>query len=483
MLLSPFAVILIFKCVALSLNMLFTTIQFILFYIVITLLYFQLGQKGRIILLLLGSCYFYMVFKPIYILILLITILIDYYAGIYIDKAEGTQRKWILIISLISNIGFLALFKYYNFFNENLSKILHLGGVENSLPMWDYLFPIGLSFHTFQAMSYTIEVYRGNQKPERNFLIYSLYVMFYPQLVAGPIERPQNLLPQFHTKFAFSYDNLKQGLLQMAWGFFKKVVIADRLAVFVDYCYDNPGEHQPLTLLVATVFFSFQIYCDFSGYSDIAIGAARTMGFDLMTNFNAPYLAKNIGDFWRRWHISLSTWFKDYLYIPLGGNRVGPIRIYLNFFVVFLISGLWHGAAWTFIVWGALHGVYQVFGMLKKNYLAHIFPEIPVVSQLTTFILVMLAWVFFRAKGLFNAKVILTKILSLQYFSGFSSPFSQSELVFCFGLIAVLFLRDSFIKSFKLKSNFNFYVQFVGLAILTYFLGFFDASSFIYFQF
>ena len=269
----------------------------------------------------------------------------------------------------------------------------------------------------------------------------------------------------------------------MAWGFFKKAVIADRLAVFVDYCYDNPGEQQPLTLLLATVFFSFQIYCDFSGYSDIAIGAARCMGFDLMTNFNAPYLAKNIADFWRRWHISLSTWFKDYLYIPLGGNRVGPVRLYVNFFLVFLISGFWHGAAWTYIVWGALHGFYQVVAMIKKKYFPKFLPEIPVLSQLSTFILVMLAWVFFRAKGMYNAKIILTKILSFQYFLGFSSPFSNAELTFCFVLIAILFLRDSFIKTFKLKSSVYFYVQFVGLALLTYFFGVFEATSFIYFQF
>jgi alginate O-acetyltransferase complex protein AlgI len=463
--------------------MLFNSVQFVLFYIVVTLLYFQVGHRARIWLLLFASTYFYMVYKPIYLLILLITILIDYFAGIYIARAEGPQRKLILVISLISNIGFLALFKYYNFFNENLTRFLGLANIENSLPAFEYLLPVGLSFHTFQAMSYTIEVYRGKQKPERDFVVYSLYVMFYPQLVAGPIERPQNLLPQFHTKFAYSFENLKQGLLQMAWGFFKKVVIADRLSVFVDYCFDNPTEHTPLTLLLGAIFFSFQIYCDFSGYSDIAIGAARTMGFDLMTNFNAPYLAKNISDFWRRWHISLSTWFKDYLYIPLGGNRVGPVRLYVNFFLVFLISGFWHGAAWTYIVWGALHGFYQVVGMLKKKYLSKYFPDIPVLSELITFILVMLAWVFFRAKGMFNAKIILSKILSFQYFTGISSPFSSTELLFCFVLIGVLFYKDIFLKTFRVKSTSVFYFQFIGLLILTYLFGIFDATSFIYFQF
>ncbi|MGL4629776.1 MAG: MBOAT family O-acyltransferase [Leadbetterella sp.] len=463
--------------------MLFNSVQFLLFYIVITLAYFSLRHRGRIWLLLLASTYFYMVFKPIYVFILLITIGVDYFAGILIDRSEGKKRKMWLILSLVMNIGFLAFFKYFNFFNENLDKVLELIGGNTPFDMYSYALPIGLSFHTFQAMSYTIEVYRKNQKPERDFIVYSLYVMFYPQLVAGPIERPQNLLPQFHTFKKYDFSNLKAGLLQMAWGLFKKVVIADRLTLYVDYCFDNPEQHTPLTLLVGVIFFSIQIYCDFSGYSDIAIGAARTMGFDLMMNFNAPYLAKNIGDFWRRWHISLSTWFKDYLYIPLGGNRVSEIRLYLNYFFVFLVSGLWHGSKWTFIVWGAIHGAYQVGYMIRKKYASKLFPEIPIVSQLTTFILVMIAWVFFRATGIHNSLVILTKITSLNYSDGIELFFSQNEFIFCWLLIVFLYIRDIIMKGFDLKKSSAFYTQMFLLAISIYFLGVFDANQFIYFQF
>src|SRR5678815_1064118 len=227
-------------------------------------------------------------------------------------------------------------------------------GISNPVPFLKIILPIGLSFHTFQAMSYTIEVYRGNQKAERNFGIYALYVMFYPQLVAGPIERPQNLLHQFYENHKFDYERVVNGLKLILWGFFKKLVIADRLALYVGAVYNNPTHHTGLSFIMATIFFAFQIYCDFSGYSDIAIGAAKVMGFKLMTNFNRPYFARSISEFWKRWHISLSTWFKDYLYISLGGNRVSVPRWYFNLFIVFLVSGLWHGANWTYIIWGCL---------------------------------------------------------------------------------------------------------------------------------
>lgn len=266
--------------------MLFNSLQFIFFFIVVTLAYFSLPHRGRIWLLLLASCYFYAVFQPIYILILFVTIVVDYFAGIWIENSQGKKRMFLLVLSLISNIGFLAYFKYYNFFVENINNVFFHLGSTTQLELLKILLPIGLSFHTFQAMSYTIEVYRCNEKAEKDFAIYALYVMFYPQLVAGPIERPQNVLWQFHKYFEYDFENLKAGLMRMAWGMFKKVVIADRLAMVVDYSYDNPYDHNGFTLLVATVFFTFQIYCDFSGYSDIAIGAARVMGFKLMDNFD-----------------------------------------------------------------------------------------------------------------------------------------------------------------------------------------------------
>ncbi|MEO6135767.1 MAG: MBOAT family O-acyltransferase, partial [Ginsengibacter sp.] len=310
-----------------------------------------------------------MAFVPVYIFILFFTIIIDYIAGIVIENSNNKKRKTFLVLSIIANVGVLAFFKYYNFFTDNFNDLLYSLNIHTySVPILDIILPIGLSFHTFQAMSYTIEVYRGKQKAERHFGIYSLYVMFYPQLVAGPIERPQNLIHQFKEKHSFSSQNLLDGLRLMLWGFFKKLVIADRLSQYVDIVYNNPNDYHYLNLIIATILFSIQIYCDFSGYSDIAIGAAKSMGFHLMTNFNRPYFSKNIQEFWKRWHISLSTWFKDYLYISLGGNRVGIKRMYLNVAIVFLLSGFWHGANWTYIIWGALHTVFIITYMLFHNY-------------------------------------------------------------------------------------------------------------------
>ena len=348
--------------------MLFNSIHFLFFFLFVTTLYFILPYSKRWILLLLSSCYFYMAFVPIYILILGGTILIDYFAGIWIENAPSNKKKRYLIISLIANIGVLIVFKYYNFFNENLTFLLKGFALDNPIPYLHILLPIGLSFHTFQAMSYTIEVYRGNQTAEKHFGIYSLYVMFYPQLVAGPIERPQNILHQFRQKFDFDYERVTSGLRLMAWGIFKKVVIADRLAIVVDNVFYHPTSFNSLSLFIASIFFTFQIFCDFSGYSDVAIGAARVLGYDLMRNFNMPYNSKSIKEFWSKWHISLSTWFKDYVYIPLGGNRVSIPRWYLNLFVIFLLSGIWHGANWTFVVWGGLHATYQIFGLITLRF-------------------------------------------------------------------------------------------------------------------
>jgi D-alanyl-lipoteichoic acid acyltransferase DltB (MBOAT superfamily) len=466
--------------------MLFNSLQFVFFFIVVSLAYYSLPHRGRIWLLLLASCYFYAVFKPIYILILFITIIVDYSAGIWIENATGVKRKWILILSLVSNIGFLAYFKYYNFFIDNLNNVFFRLGTSTHFDILDIILPIGLSFHTFQAMSYTIEVYRGNEKAEKDFSIYALYVMFYPQLVAGPIERPQNLLWQFHSNFKYDFENIKAGLMRIAWGMFKKVVIADRLAMVVDYSYDNPLEHNGLTLLVATIFFTFQIYCDFSGYSDIAIGTARVMGFKLMDNFDAPYFSKSINEFWRRWHISLSGWFRDYLYIPLGGNRVGEYRKYFNLFFVFMMSGLWHGAAWTYIIWGALHGIYLVFAQIRDKYFNFsIFKDTTskFVNLGVTFILVMLTWIFFRAKGIANAKIIFIKIFTFSDYNAVATPFHFNEMFFCWLLIVMLLLKDRFLKNISTENTTKFYISFSILLVLCYLLGVFTSNQFIYFQF
>ena len=403
--------------------MLFNSLTFLVFFVVVTGLYFLLPHCFRWFLLLLASCFFYMFFKPVYILILFGTIIIDYYAGIKLEEIQDQKKKkFFLILSLIANIGVLVVFKYFNFINENISQVLVHVGVQNPIPFLKILLPIGLSFHTFQAMSYTIEVYRGNQKAERHFGIYALYVMFYPQLVAGPIERPQNILHQFRIQHNFEYANVSAGLKLMLWGFFKKLVIADRLAIGVDEVYNHLDSYTGVGLIIATIFFAIQIYCDFSGYSDIALGAAKVMGFTLMVNFNRPYASRSISEFWTRWHISLSSWFKDYLYIPLGGNRVKVSRLYFNLFIVFMISGLWHGASWTFIIWGALHGIYLIFALITKNIgvrISDFFKKLKLSFLVNAFnigfvfALITFAWLFFRAKTTHDAFYVVKHLLDI----------------------------------------------------------------------
>jgi alginate O-acetyltransferase complex protein AlgI len=458
--------------------MLFNSLHFLCFFLIVTPAYFLLEHKHRWKLLLAASCYFYMTFIPVYILILGFTIIIDYFAGILIAQSSGKKRKQFLILSIAANVGVLALFKYFNFLNDNLTALLGTIGYHNNLPYLHILLPIGLSFHTFQAMSYTIEVYRGNQKPERHFGLYALYVMFYPQLVAGPIERPQNILPQLHEEKRFKYDDVVEGLKLMLWGLFKKIVIADRLAIYVDSVYNNAGEHSAVTLITATVFFTFQIYCDFSGYSDIAIGCARVMGFRLMVNFRRPLLSKSVGEFWSRWHISLSTWFRDYLYIPLGGRSASIPRWYLNLFIVFLISGLWHGAAWTFIIWGALNGVFQMFSIYFKRYN----------HAIITFSLITFSRVFFRANNIDDALLISKNILTLKP----GGLFTGNPSTFVYGIAWILFLLiaeysvEYFPGKIKILNNSSKTIRYAGYATMVLFIllfGVFNGNQFIYFQF
>ncbi|RKS01873.1 D-alanyl-lipoteichoic acid acyltransferase DltB (MBOAT superfamily) [Flavobacterium sp. 102] len=474
--------------------MLFNSLDFLLFFPLVCILFFGFPTKYRWLLLLVASCYFYMYFIPIYILILAGTIVIDYFAGILIENNQGTKRRFYLIMSLFANILVLAVFKYYNFFIENIEVLLAALGSKSNLPYLSILLPVGLSFHTFQAMSYTIEVYRGNQKAEKHFGIYALYVMFFPQLVAGPIERPQNVLHQFHEKKYFLYENFAKGFKLIIWGFFMKVVVADRLALYVNAAYNNVDNHNGSTLLLATVFFSFQIYCDFAGYSSIAIGTAKIMGFDLMTNFNRPYFAKTISEFWKRWHISLSTWFRDYLYLPLGGNKVSRNRWYFNLFFVFLVSGIWHGANWTFFIWGALNGAYLVIAIVTQRYrnkfndatgLSRNRTFFTAIQIITTFILSSFAWIFFRANNVQEAFTIVEKIgtdLSTDLFVKWDVFFGV------FIGLSVLILkefRDEFLLnklSFLKKPNVSilFYAFIVALILL---MGVFDEGQFIYFQF
>ena len=487
--------------------MLFNSIEFLIFFPVVTIVYFLLKHQHRWWWLLAASCVFYMAFRPEYLLILGFTIVVDYYAGMLIENAVGKSRKWYLIMSLVANIGVLAFFKYTNFF------IIALGQADIAhFNILDFVLPIGLSFHTFQAMSYTIEVYRVKQKAEKHFGLYALYVMFYPQLVAGPIERPQNVLPQFYEKKTFDYQRVTSGLKLIAWGLFKKVVIADRLALFVDKVYDNPLQYEGVPIIVATIFFSFQIYCDFSGYSDIALGTAEVMGFKLMKNFDRPYFSKSISEFWRRWHISLSTWFRDYLYIPLGGNRVNVYRRYFNLFFVFTISGLWHGANWNYIIWGALHGIYLIGAVLTQkpreyfNKITQI-PKVPLLFKVfqasITFALVTFAWIFFRASylemswcwhlvtHLFSNFPAPSQLLKFNYISeNIFLGFTLYEFCLAIGLIIFMEIihyiqRDKSIREListkPLVARWSIYYIFI---MLFFILGVFDKpAQFIYFQF
>ncbi|MGB3974424.1 MAG: MBOAT family O-acyltransferase [Peptococcia bacterium] len=476
--------------------MLFNSLDFLIFFIIVTTLYFVIPHNKRWILLLISSCYFYMAFVPIYILILGFTIVIDYFAGILIENSEGKRRKLFLILSLIANIGVLAVFKYHNFLNENLTFLMHGFGLSNPIPYLSIILPIGLSFYTFQAMSYTIEVYRGNQKAERHFGIFSLYIMFYPLLLAGPIERPYNLLPQLRIKQDFEYTRVVEGLRLMLWGLFKKLVIADRLAIYVNAVYNNYEAHNGTTLILASIFFTFQIYCDFSGYSDMAIGAAKVMGIKLMNNFNRPYFSRSMSEFWKRWHISLSSWFRDYVYITLGGNRVSIPRWYLNLFIVFLISGLWHGANWTYVIWGALNGFYLIFAIISQGFRNKAkrlvgLDKLPWLNNLLevmiTFALSSFAWIFFRANHVTDAFGIIKKIATSRGSLFIESP---SMMIYSFLGLFILFLVE--FKKEYYKGKFSFFNNekwiiralsccFLIITILLF--GVFDGGQFIYFQF
>jgi len=477
--------------------MLFNSFEFLLFFPVVTALYFALPHARRWPLLLAASCVFYMAFIPKYLLILAATIIVDYAAGILIERSDDKRlRRIYLVVSLVVTVAILAFFKYFNFLNDSVAQVARLIHWNYGVESLKIILPIGLSFHTFQSMSYVIEVYRGEQKAERHFGIYALYVMFYPQLVAGPIERPQNLLHQFREPHAFDYDRVAGGLKRMAFGLFKKVVIADALAELVDQVYGNVHGYTGAPLIFATVCFAWQIYCDFSGYSDIALGSAQVMGFRLMENFDRPYGARSVGDFWRRWHISLTTWFRDYVYIPLGGNRVAAGRRYANLFVTFLISGLWHGANWTYVAWGALNGAYLILsswtapvrlalaertGLAARPRLHH------VLQVAVTFSLICFAWIFFRANSMADAFYVVSHL-----FDGFRGAALRGRFAF-----------DGFILFFLLFMEYIHYVHrngglenlfagrpamvrwslYYALAVFTVLFGSYSQQRFIYFQF
>jgi D-alanyl-lipoteichoic acid acyltransferase DltB (MBOAT superfamily) len=435
------------------------------------------------------------------------TILIDYFAAILIEQKGLTARnkKAILIVSIVSTCLVLFVFKYFNFFNTNLLAVSNFFHWNYSISAMEIILPIGLSFHTFQSLSYVIEVYRGHQRAERHFGFYALYVMFFPQLVAGPIERPQNLLHQLRAEHAFDYVRVTDGLKLMGWGLFKKVVIADRLAIAVNMVYDNPHNFTGLPLIIATFFFAFQIYCDFSGYSDIAIGAAQVMGIRLMDNFNRPYFSKSIAEFWKRWHISLSTWFRDYLYIPLGGNRTKTWRWQFNLFVTFLVSGFWHGANWTYIIWGALHGFYLMFSIWTqplRHAACHLtkldrYPALHKYIKIAiTFSLVCVAWIFFRARNINDAWYVLTHLLNLSQGTPFIDEYqlrhmglSRYDLIVAIAAIIMMEYMHAIQRHRSIrhmlaeKPWWQRWTVYTVLILGLVFFGIFGVNQFIYFQF
>lgn len=410
--------------------MIFNSLAFLLFFPIVVVGYFLLTMKlahynkklantFSQFLLLAASLFFYAYWNPVYLILVLISVAVTWVSGLLIEGRKVSPKRLILAASLIINLGILFFFKYYNFFIDSIQFVIRR---EIPFPVFNVLLPVGISFYTFQALGYSIDVFYGKVQAERNFFTYALFVTFFPQLVAGPIERTGNLLPQFKVNHVFEYDRVTSGLRLAVWGMFKKVVIADRLAVYVNGVFDNPGVFPATSLVVAIFFFAFQIYCDFSGYSDIAIGCARVLGFNLMNNFEQPYFSRSITEFWRRWHISLSTWLKDYLYIPLGGNRKGIFRQKLNLLITFLISGLWHGAAGHFVVWGALHGLYQIIGRSTVPYRDTLCRKIglgeekflrKITQVFITFVLVCFAWIFFRAKTIQDAWLITVKLVQL----------------------------------------------------------------------
>ncbi len=442
--------------------MLFNSIDFALFLPTVFLLYwfvFNKSLKLQNVLLVASSYLFYGWWDWRFLSLILFSSVVDYFIGRKLqDTEKASKRKYLLWVSIIVNLGFLGFFKYYNFFLDNFLTAFSFFGNDIKANSLNIILPVGISFYTFQTLSYTIDVYRRKLKPTKDFIAFSAFVSFFPQLVAGPIERATHLLPQFYSKRKFDSTKAVNGLRQILWGLFKKVVIADNCAQFANEIFNNSNDYSGSSLLLGAVFFSFQIYGDFSGYSDIAIGTSRLFGFDLMKNFNFPYFSRDIAEFWRRWHISLSTWFRDYLYIPLGGSRGGTSMKIRNTFIIFIVSGFWHGANWTFIIWGALNAIYFLPLLLTSNNRSNLdivaqggfFPNIKETFQMvSTFFLTVIAWVFFRADNVSHAFSYISEIFSFSIFSipefdSMGNPMVTLLLIAVFLVIEWLGRRDEF---------------------------------------
>ncbi|PTX42624.1 D-alanyl-lipoteichoic acid acyltransferase DltB (MBOAT superfamily) [Christiangramia gaetbulicola] len=482
--------------------MLFNSLDFALFLPIVFIFYWLLNNrlKYQNILILLASYLFYGWWDWRFLSLIIFSTIVDFSIGLALKKTvDLNKRKYLLWSSLFANLGVLAVFKYFNFFIENVSNAFSFFGADWSMSSLNIILPVGISFYTFQTLSYTIDVYRGNLKPTTNIITFATFVSFFPQLVAGPIERATNLLPQFEIKRKFNYEEATDGLRQILWGLFKKIVIADNCALYANYIFENSETLSGSTQLLGALFFTFQIYGDFSGYSDIAIGTARLFGFNLMQNFAFPYFSRDIAEFWRRWHISLSTWFRDYLYIPLGGSRGGTSMKVRNTFIIFIVSGFWHGASWTFIIWGALNAAYflplLLAGKNRQNLdivaKGRLFPHVREgIKIVATFSLTVLAWIFFRAESTPHAISIIADIFSnslfsTPYYAGLGMAKSTILLVLLFIIIEWLGRENQYAiqKLVKVKStglrwcSYSFLIFIIGVYMFT------DRSQFIYFDF
>lgn len=498
--------------------MLFNSLQFLIFFPIVTLIYFAVPDKVKYIWLLICSYYFYMCWNAKYALLLLFSTLVTYICGLMIERIKGqnynnrkkkTLKQFVVSCGFTLNLIVLFFYKYFNFALETLAHGIRLFNIELNIPTFDIILPVGISFFTFQALSYIVDVYRDEVYAERNFFRYALFVSFFPQLVAGPIERSKNLLKQLAVPQKFDFESARDGFALMLWGFFLKIVLADRIAIFVDKVYGNYYEFNGWYIIVATILFAVQIYCDFAGYSTIAVGAAKIMGIHLMENFDAPYLSTSVAEFWRKWHISLTSWFKDYLYIPLGGSRKGKLRKYINKLIVFLVSGLWHGANVSFVVWGGLNGLYQIIGEELQPYKKKVLKKINLnednkvyrLSQMViTFVLVDFAWIFFRAEGFKSALQIIKQMLTTYNFSIlfdgslFGCGLNRKNFWFMILCIILLFIVDNCkrkgikIREVMLCKKFPFRCVFwvVSICVILIFGIWgpaYDAANFIYFQF
>ena len=483
--------------------MLFNSFEYLLFLPLVVALYFTIPVKWRWLMLLVASYFFYMCWKAEYAILILFTTVVDYFVALKLGSEPSRKKKkrW-LVMSILVNLGMLAGFKYLNFFSESMNAILQVTNSGYSFQLYHILLPVGISFYIFQSLSYTIDVYRGIQPPEKHFGKFALYVSFFPQLVAGPIERSTSLLPQINAPRPFSQQNLISGLKLMLWGFFKKLVIADRLGMFVSLVYENPTEYHGLPVVLATVLFAFQLYTDFSGYTDIARGSARIMGYELMVNFNRPLIATSLRDFWNRWHISLTTWFRDYLLYSLPyikEKKIVQAKIYRNLVITFLLMGLWHGAAWTFVLFGLFHGLMLVLETITEKPVAGFYERtginrFPVLKKtigiIYMFSLVVFSLFFFRANNLSDSMLLLSNAFDFSNTAvSMKAIFKNLEVVFGLMMIVILLLAEHFhakhnlVRTIASKPMIIRWTAYIGVVFFVLLFGVLHQEKFIYFQF